>query len=749
MRNIVDKIEIVSPLLERKLKLHPEWEVFLKKKKPSLPPLDSLSRKEVETSLRHFKYQQLLKILSLKITKRVPFKIIGEIWSDAAELCIERTYRWSIQELKKKFPSVSDLPFCILALGKLGSEELNISSDIDLLFLFREKDKESGPLADQMASLITEILSKITDEGFVFRVDNDLRPEGSKGPLTNSLTALEYYYQVHGQDWERQALIRARPVAGDIPLGEAFLKTMRPFIYRKHITLKDLAHLKSLREKMEIQIRKQRFQSENIKLGRGGIRELEFFVQALQSLHGGRSPSLRQTNTFEAIHNLEKEKIIPKKVSQSLLDAYDFLRSLENALQIGEDQQKHTLPQEKNDVEWKRLAIYLNLPDEKIVQKKLEQHQDIVHRYFETLFENDYEKVILKEALRTNTETAENAEEKFEGLAWFKKQENQRILNLIERSNISLPEMLHQLTLVAEVTLEEAYQFVSEEMKKKKTGPADSLVILGLGRLGSREMDYNSDLDILFLYFDPKDSSAEFYTQFARRFIATLSTPTRYGKAYEIDCDLRPSGRSGILVTSVKNFQNYYQKEAALWERFALAKARPISGPNPLCQKIDALLKNLVFANPLPQEAKREIRQLHQKTIQERAKEKEGKYNLKEGPGSTMFIEALIQFWQLQNGWQHPSLQRTNGFSLLKTLMDENIVSLEEGTCLWDSLLFFREIVSWNRLFSASSTSWMDCRSPLAQKVSQKMGFSEKTDIEKKIVEMRNRVIEIYEKNFS
>jgi glutamate-ammonia-ligase adenylyltransferase len=240
----------------------------------------------------------------------------------------------------------------VIALGKLGGGELNFSSDVDLLFAYPENGTSDGPrpLANEtwfarQGQALVKWLGEITAEGHVFRVDLRLRPFGSAGRLALSFAAMEQYYQREGRDWERYAWIKARPVAGDIAAGQQLLQTLRPFVYRRYLDYTALAGLREMKALIDAEVaRKDR--SRNLKLGPGGIREIEFIVQLLQLIRGGREPSLRERGVLPALAACERLGALPAARARRLREAYRFLRRVENRLQMMRDEQTHELPED-------------------------------------------------------------------------------------------------------------------------------------------------------------------------------------------------------------------------------------------------------------------------------------------------------------------------------------------------------------------------------------------------------------------
>jgi glutamate-ammonia-ligase adenylyltransferase len=252
--------------------------------------------------------------------------------------------------------------FTILAMGKLGGGELNFSSDVDLIYLYASDYEEVSEGAATMSASeyfrrlcqkITLALSEFTSEGYVYRVDLRLRPEGKAGNIAYSLQGFERYYQSRGETWERLALLKAWPVAGDRALGRSFLEMARPFIFDRPFDLKALEVVRSIKRKIDqrISIKQQgRQRGHNVKLGAGGIREIELVAQALQVCHGARTPQIRERNTMKALDALRDHSLISAEESEALSQSYIFLRDVENKLQMVDDAQTHSLPTSEREL---------------------------------------------------------------------------------------------------------------------------------------------------------------------------------------------------------------------------------------------------------------------------------------------------------------------------------------------------------------------------------------------------------------
>ncbi len=289
--------------------------------------------------------------------------------------------------------------FTVLAMGKLGGGELNFSSDVDLIYLYasdrEEADEEAATISApeyfrRLCQKITVALSEFTSEGYVYRVDLRLRPEGKAGNIAYSLDGFERYYQSRGETWERLALLKAWPVAGDRALGRRFLEMARAFIYDRPFDLKALEEVRGIKRKIDqrMTIRQQR--DRNVKLGAGGIREIELIVQALQVCHGASTLQIRERNTLKALRSLADQALISPEERQALTQAYIFLRDVENKLQMVDDAQTHSLPIE--DRELTACARRLGYSDDGTIAaaeqflRDYQRHTTEVNRIFERLF---------------------------------------------------------------------------------------------------------------------------------------------------------------------------------------------------------------------------------------------------------------------------------------------------------------------------------------------------------------------------
>jgi len=282
-------------------------------------------------------------------------EVTGEL-SALATACLDAAIRFHDRRLRARHGAPAGLAerepgagFCALAMGKLGARELNFSSDIDLIYVYAEDgmtEAENGITHfahyAKLAELVTEAIATPTDDGAVFRVDLNLRPDGRNGPIVNSVRAAELYYQSFGRSWERNALVKARPAAGDLRAGEQLLALLEPFVWRRSLDLDVLREIQAM--KARIDARAGAEGRDNLKLGKGGIREVEFFVTALQLLHGGKQPELRERAVLPSLERLLFAGVVPARDRDALADAYLFLRRAEHRVQMVDGRQTHSLP---------------------------------------------------------------------------------------------------------------------------------------------------------------------------------------------------------------------------------------------------------------------------------------------------------------------------------------------------------------------------------------------------------------------
>jgi glutamate-ammonia-ligase adenylyltransferase len=320
---------------------------------------------------------------------------LGEVLTDLSSLAdasidaaLGLLSKWALKQ--PGVPKKISPALVVLGMGKLGAHELNFSSDIDLIFAYPDEQPGWGrarlspeEFYLQLGQQLIHALDARTEHGFVYRVDMRLRPYGDSGPLVADFDVLAEYYQSQGREWERYAMIKARPVAGPKKAASQLMKLLRPFVYRRYLDFGAFESLRNLKEQIVREVERKGMQ-DNIKLGPGGIREIEFIVQAFQLVRGGREASLRQRSVIAVLDALAVLGYLPAHVTLQLAEAYVFLRRTENRLQEWEDQQVHELPED--DIGRIRLAFAMGFSDRELFEKALARHRRLVQEHFEQVF---------------------------------------------------------------------------------------------------------------------------------------------------------------------------------------------------------------------------------------------------------------------------------------------------------------------------------------------------------------------------
>ncbi len=362
-----------------------------------------VSEQEFGKKIRFYQYSEFLRLTIKDLSQSGSMEsILNELSSLAIsiiQICFEYFFHQLANEFGKPFifendKKIKPCGFNVIAQGKLGGNELNYSSDVDLQYIYESEGKTDSITNHEfyvkLSKKISHFLSEKTEDGFLYRVDLNLRPEGKSGALANSLSALENYYETFGAEWERQALIKATPIAGDSILGEDFKKLIDPFVWRKSLDLKSIENFKEMKNKLHDSTKKTSAQGFNVKLGEGGIREIEFFVQILQLLYGGKHPELRIASTLKTIDQLEKLNLVKPQESLQLKDAYLFLRKVEHRLQLVHESQTHLIPPGKEEQQQlaRRLGYFGHDREESRERflEDLSRYTTMVKTIFQSLF---------------------------------------------------------------------------------------------------------------------------------------------------------------------------------------------------------------------------------------------------------------------------------------------------------------------------------------------------------------------------
>lgn len=361
-----------------------------------LQPLQDID--EIKKQLRLFRHQKLVEIIYLDICQNESVENTLRHLTQLADLLIQQTQQKAEQLLSSKHgqPVTEDgepMQLNIIGMGKLGGGELNFSSDIDLICSYSDEGQLKGfgqlsysQFFTNVVKLIKQLLNDMTVDGFVYRVDLRLRPWGDSGPIALSHHAFEHYYQLHGREWEQYAMVKARVITG-APDDKKYLNSIiKPFVYRRYHDYRVFEGLAQMKHKID-QKAKRSTQKHNVKTGHGGIREIEFFVQAFQILKGGRNHLLQTPSLYQALKVLSDQEITDQPTLKIMREAYDFLRLLENRIQMLNDQQTHNIPEKQNQLD--RISLLAGFDSWEALKTRLDIHQQAVSNIFASLFIQD------------------------------------------------------------------------------------------------------------------------------------------------------------------------------------------------------------------------------------------------------------------------------------------------------------------------------------------------------------------------
>ncbi|RJE85730.1 [protein-PII] uridylyltransferase family protein [Paracoccus onubensis] len=679
-----------------------------------------------------------------------------------------------------------------LAMGKGGARELNYSSDIDLIVLYDDSAYDAEVQHEARAALIratrkmAATLSDVTEHGYVFRTDLRLRPDASVTPVCISASAALGYYEAEGRTWERAAFIKARAAAGDIAAGQRFLHELRPFVWRKHL---DFAAIQDAHD-MRLRIRDHKglrgrleVPGHNMKLGQGGIREIEFFTQTRQLIAGGRDPDLRQRDTVGGLAALASKGWIPEEVAQELTAHYREHREIEHRIQMVNDAQAHNLPKDPEGLSV--IAAMMGESDAGAWANHLKTRLERVHELTESFFapgerrerpelSDEAQGIIARwqsyPAMRSNRarEIFQRVEPELlsrmarlghmdEALAHFDNflaglpagvqlfslfDANPQLIELIVDICGTAPGLANHLSRYPAVLdavlagsffapwpgmqalreeLEQAMQSAltavdggyeraldaarrwahewhfrigvhhlrglidadeagleyadlahaclaammpmtaAEFSRRHGPPPGQGAVVLGMGSLGARQLNADSDLDLIVIYdADGAEGSdgakplapRPYYARLTQAMITAISAPTAEGRLYEVDMRLRPSGRQGPVATSVQSFENYQMTEAWTWEHLALTRARVVATTGEtasgLAERVEALRLQVLTERGGDTRVMPDLAVMRHRIFA--AKAPGGEWEAKIGPGRLQDIDLIAQSCALRAG---------------------------------------------------------------------------------------------------
>jgi glutamate-ammonia-ligase adenylyltransferase len=648
----------------------------------------------------------------------------------------------------------------------------------------------------------------------VFRTDAGLRPEGRAGPLSRSLDSYASYYRRWGQTWERQALIKVRPVAGDAELADQLVAIVEPLVWSDKLDADAVREVRVMKARSEDATERSGRSDRELKRGRGGIRDIEFAVQLLQLVHGRHDPSLRSPTTLDALDALAAGGYVDSADATRLSASYCFLRTVEHRLQLYDEQQTHTIPVDEDArarvarvlgyrdtrerfavdafdfdrranqsavrsiherlffapllealagvgdlapaavedrlgafgfadaartraavrelttgftrrsrlmqqllpliLEWlsdtpdpdlgllqlRRLvegparsaAVAVAFRDatgaaartcqllgsSRVVGEALRRHPEFVATLGDdaSLARRTSRAELVAEAMETIAWRSEPRRRR-EGLRRFKRRELLRIASRDLLGISPLDDSEHELTALAEACLEAGLSTLA---------PPLPFSVIGMGRLGGRELSFASDIDVLFVYEGASASDFATAEAIAAGLVEEIGATTPEGQTFRIDARLRPEGSQGPLARSLDGYAAYYARYALTWERQALSKARFVAGNMELGARFEALVQDVVYERPFTAEDTREVRRMKARIERERVPPGDDpQFHLKLGRGSLSDIEFTVQLLQLTHGAAHTDLRRPGTIDALHELQRAGLLSDDDASILEDA----------------------------------------------------------------
>lgn len=810
-----------SPLLAATIMQNPAYLSWLarKRKESSVRSTEELLESLAQFSLTNstlepqvlfarFRRRELLRIFLRDIRRLATVPEITEEISNLADAILTSALEHARREIDNRYgrPQVIDnkgrqaaAEFCIAALGKLGSRELNYSSDIDLIFIYSDEGETTGGTRGSVTNReyfikLAEHIVKLTGdrggEGAAYRVDLRLRPHGSLGTLALSVADMIRYYKTEARAWERQVMIRSRGCAGDVSLFRNFFDNIVELVFLKDESVGSA--LANVRRSKELIDKEQSSASGyNVKLGRGGIREIEFIAQALQLAYGGVDRWLRHPHTLVSLSRLADRQHLSEAELTGLSAAYEFLRRTEHILQMENGLQTHTLPDDslKRSLVARRVEFASGGNFESDLQHHAKFVQSVYERVFgEDLIEinNDGEQVVVnvsdaRERIREhvltsiaksdaafdkNGESANVLERVIETsphfasmlaanpqLATHLTEPNEAILQrdyasemnaavgrcdsfraaiaalrkewhrcLIEivvadiYGAIAIADVKRLQTELAEASIEATLKAVSIEVA------VETIAILALGKLGGRGVDYDSDLDLIFVY-DDRSHSAD-HSRAVELFVTALSSMTRDGSLYRVDLRLRPYGSKGLTCISANAFLQYMRETAVAWEFLAFVKLRAAGGNLKLAANVEAETRRIIHQRALQLDAAElaaETRRVRLALEQQRTRAlRVGEIDIKYGSGGLLDIYFAMRYLQLRDNVPDDSEARSTKFMLDK-LLNHGSISNEDYSSLTIGHKFLSSLDHNIRLIARRSTRLSQGNDALLAQIAKRM----------------------------
>jgi len=895
-------ISYFSPYLSKIICEDPDFFAEILTKDPSTlltSVLDEFAKEKhsittIAEDLRRLKKQAALIIAIADICGKWDLEKVTLSLSTLAKICLNAALNAILSDEKDKSnlgeTTAASCGIAIIGMGKLGAGELNYSSDIDLILLYDPQkipytgNRELSGFVIKLAQKLVALIDEKTKDGYVFRTDLRIRPDPSSTPVIMSVNAALNYYECFGKNWERAAMIKGCAIAGDITTGKDFMSRIYPFVWRRSLDFKAILDIKNIKtaiaENTDSNITTSpSIAGYNIKLGKGGIRDIEFFTQIQQLIWGGRNKDLQTSSTVTGLQKLAKHKYILSLTADKLISNYRFLRTLEHRLQMVNDEQTYCLPSDSEALT--KIALFIGFKDlpafTKALTKVLKETDSITSPLFDdsqsslniNMLDDDdnllnlltkhnfkhpsecakiiknwhsgiYKTIRSRQSLSALSKTLseliklmgqtiapDNCLYKFDNLLRVlpsgvqllplfesKPEVMATVIDIIGNTsklsdNIqknsyliedlinpdfftplpSLAKLKKETESIANLTDEEsainALQIWTNSQKfradihllkglidGKALGlflsnvaistlstlipiieksfarlygiiPKSKIALLVLGKNGSAESTTSSDLDLIFIYDSPKDVVSDgatkkldaktYYARFVQRIISILTTAGKYGKIWEVDMRLRPSGNAGPLATSLDAFIKYQKHDAWIWEKMALTKASQAYGDI----DIEKIIKDILCTKSAPLELKKSIGEMRQKIIIEHSAP--NLWDLKNISGGMTDIEFISQYLQICFADSHPEILQKN---TIKTLTEAKKLKLLPQDDLDFLIAAYEKMLSFKAIFSLNNS--IELTERIKGKLLQISGENDFAKLETSLVTTENKISNIF-----
>lgn len=678
--------------------------------------------------IRFLKQKAILQTAALDLGEMVPQQEIWNRLSDLAEgvLMLARDVVW---EKVRDGGHEETCPVSIVAMGKFGGRELNYSSDLDLVFVAPDDtDEDQEMLYRKFAEKLRGALADRMGRGDLYRVDLRLRPFGTQGPLVSRMRAMESYYANYAEAWEHQAMIRTKVMGEDENIKSRWQALRETVAFKGKRGSWVLDNMEAMRRKIE-----QHSDDEDLKRGPGGIRDIEFLVQALQLIHGGAHPAVRQVATLDALGALQSLGLVPQEVAGELEESYEFLRKLEHRCQIISGMQTHKLPSDASGRQ--TVARAMGFKTVHALQNSLEHHRVRTRRWYESVFLRHGSPVESSSAGAQAWFSALPGGDRFSESVQKNASSLARVTKVLNEAPALVPYLRTTVALTEQVLsgeIEESGTGASRYVRSGREGKTDEFTraarngwcacllrwllvpgvdlgltlsehtdmlvravfedvkgvtgVVGLGSYGSEDCAPTSDADVIVFVDDECDRRA--VERELKDRAAFLQAAKSAGSPVAVDFRLRPEGRFGRLGVAPSAFEHYEATAMETWERFAMARCRLVFGSEGLAQPI----ARAAFGRPLDDGGLDDLLHMKKRIENERVSHKVRMRHLKLGNGTMDDIVWLVQLWFMRHPWmaeEEPSVRTTDR---IKALVNSELVTVVEGDELIAAWSFLYEL---------------------------------------------------------